>query len=85
MKKQLAVLAIVFLLLIPTSGLFAAAQEEMAAEKMTFTWLGGGWNEEIVDDSWAEQQIQDMFDVEIIPVNILSSEHGQAQSPGRLR
>ena len=74
MKKQLAVLAIVFLLLIPTSGLFAAAQEEMAAEKMTFTWLGGGWNEEIVDDSWAEQQIQDMFDVEIIPVNILRSE-----------
>ena len=58
MKKQLAVLAIVFLLLIPTSGLFAAAQEEMAAEKMTFTWLGGGWNEEIVDDSWRSSRFR---------------------------
>ena len=30
MKKHFAILAIVFLLFIPTSGLFAAAQEEMA-------------------------------------------------------
>ena len=74
MKKHFVTLAIVFLLFIPTSGLFAAAQEEMAAEKMTFTWLGGGWNTEIVDDSWAEQVIQDKFDVEITPVNILRSE-----------
>ena len=85
MKKHLAVLAVVFLLLIPTSGLFAAAQEEMAAEKMTFTWLGGGWNTEIVDDSWAEQ---------IDPGQVRRRDHtrehpeerkGQAQSPGRLR
>ncbi len=37
MKRHLSVLATVFVLPIPTSGLFAAAQEEMAAEKTTFS------------------------------------------------